>query len=65
MITLRMNEYTDKEKTILREALESGLSMLNTEYCTHHCATCPAQHPCRDMQSTRDYLKAIEVKSPA
>lgn len=59
MITLKMNAYTDKDKTILLESLDCAISMVKTEYCKHLCTICPAQRACIDMCATAAYLRTI------
>lgn len=58
MITLKINNYTKDEKSILYDVLTEGKLAIcaYTDWKSLDCTNCPSKRVCDDVQSTLDYL---------
>lgn len=66
MISMKMNNYNEKQANMLLELLNTAFETIQDEYCAatdpltieqeNACQICPVRVLCKDLDSTIDYL---------
>lgn len=66
MISMKMNNYNEKQANLLLELLNTAFETIQDEYCAatdlltieqeNACQICPVRVLCKDLDSTIDYL---------